>query len=237
MGVAGLPRWSGDIEPPRQSSEDPAPVGGLRELERWARQRHPETRFRLRGVSPSAVAPLIEQYDRLARLYPEVAARIADILTDDLPMAARPGEPTVWARAATPPDAPTPRITLNNRTYDRLSRVRDRRREAVERGWHPSGTNDPAAITTHEFGHHLMFWLQDRGIDVGGEVASLGSPRALSRYARTNAEEAFAEAFTAHLHGDEASRTHPISRGVLGIIDREIARARAEESSQWESSQ
>jgi hypothetical protein len=73
-----------------------------------------------------------------------------------------------------------------------------------------------------------MFWLQDRGVDVTGKVATLGDPGSLGLYAQTHVAEAFSEGFTAHFHGDEASRNAPITRGILGIIDREISRTRAE---------
>jgi hypothetical protein len=106
----------------------------------------------------------------------------------------------------------------------------DRRRELVEQGWHPSGTTAPTTFMTHEFGHHLMFWLQERGIDVRGEVAVLGNPGSLGLYAQTHFAEAFSEGFAARLHGDAASRNDPITRGILGIIDREVARARVERS-------
>ncbi|MFN8634623.1 MAG: hypothetical protein U0893_12265 [Chloroflexota bacterium] len=207
---------------------DPAPVHNLRKLEAWARRRNPGTMFHLRGVAPSAVAPLIEQFDRLAKIYPEVAARIARITTASLPTAAQSGGSTVWARASTPPDSDAPEIRLNDRAYERGSRIQAARIEQVTRGWHPSGTVAPEAIMTHEFGHHLMFWLHDRNVDVRAETLALGDPSTLSRYAITRFEEAFAEGFTAHYHGDEASSSHPISRGVLSIIRREIERARGE---------
>jgi hypothetical protein len=127
-----------------------------------------------------------------------------------------------------PPDAPTPRIVLNSRTYLRLRRVQDQRREVVERGWHPTGTVEPAAIMTHEFGHHVMFWLQDCSIDVRAEMLALGDAGSLSRYAQVSFAEAFAEAFTAHLHGDDTAKNDAVTRGALGILEREIARARAE---------
>jgi hypothetical protein len=186
--------------------------------------------FRLRSVAPSAIAPLIEQFDRLARIYPEVAERIVDVMTGPLPVATQGGGATTWARAASPPDAPTLRITLNDRSFDRLGRVQAARQEQISRRWHPSGTSDPAAFMTHEFGHHVMLWLQDRGVDIVAEMLGMGNPMTLSTYAATRFEEAFAEAFAAHYHGDAASKSHPTTRGVLDMIQREITLDRAERS-------
>jgi len=211
-------------------SDASAPTTRLSDLEAWARRRNPGTAFRLRGVAPSAIAPLIEQFDRLARIYPEVAARISQVVTGDLPTATRRGQPTTWARAAMPPSSPVPEIRLNSRAFDRAARVREYRAEMVYRRWHPSGTSEPSALMTHEFAHHLMFWLQDQGVEVRGFVQSLGDSQTLSAYARLNFGEAFAEAVTAQFHGDDASRNHPVTCAVAEMISQEMARIRADRS-------
>jgi hypothetical protein len=217
---------TGAIQGPGDPIDASAPVGSIRELQQWAEERHPGIKFRLRGASPSAVGPLIEQFDRLAAEYPEVADHIQDVMTGPLPTASKTGQPTTWAEASVPPDSPTPRITLNDRVYDRAARSREHRAERVSVGWYPSGTTAPAATMTHEFAHHIMFWLQERGVDVEAEVKALGPSSSVSIYATRNWQEAFAEAFAAHVHGDDAARNLPYTRGVLDIIEREIARAR-----------
>lgn len=201
----------------------------LREQQRRIAARHPNTAFELAGGSPTVMRPTLEQYDRLANEYPEVAARIRLVRVADLPTGRLLGEPTEWARAPSDDGEPPYVLTLNRNLYGRPGRMRRENQRLVELGWHPSGTVQIEATLTHEFGHLVMFWLEDSGYDPRAAVRRILDTRPLSRYCVGHVAEAWAEALRAHHHGDDMSRTHPLTLAVLQYIDsarRELRRGR-----------
>jgi hypothetical protein len=177
------------------------------------------------------MGPTLEQYDRLANEYPEVAARIRLVRVAHLPTARRLSDATHWARA-TSDDRDLPFVlTLNATLYGRPGRMRRENRRLVELGWHPTGTIQLEATLTHEFGHLLMFRLEDSGYDPRAFVRQVLDTRPLSGYSIGRPEEAWAETLRAHHHGDEASRSHPLTLAVMQYIDaarRAIRRGRRE---------
>ena len=114
-------------------------------------------------------------------------------------------------------------LLLNRAYFSRPGRLARRLDTMAASGWHPSGTSRVESIVTHEFGHHVMFWLQDEGFDPVPVIrASTADRRGLSGYANTLPEEAFSEAFVAHHLGDEDARNHPLTRTVVQYIERSM---------------
>ena len=190
----------------------------LREQVRWIADRHPNTRFELAGGAPAVMGPTLEQYDRLASEFPEVAARIRLVRVAQLPTARRLGEATQWARATSDEGDPPFVLTLNENLYGRPGRMRRENRRLVGLGWHPSGTTQVEAPLTHEFGHLVMFWLQDSGYDPLRTLRTLEYPSYLSEYCLRGPAEEWAEAFRAHYHGDAVARSHPVTRVVMEFV-------------------
>jgi hypothetical protein len=212
--------------------DDPVPTMSTRDIERWARRQFPQTRWTLRDVAvmsggtlgrisgaPTVIAPVLREYARLAREYPEVAARLDVFELTELRTGAV-GASSELGRSSIDPVTGARRLELNANLYSRLKRIADRLKVAERRGQFPGGTFQPESVVTHELGHHLMFWLQDAGFDPIPIIHSLAvDRRGLSLYANTLPEEAFAEAFVAHHRGDEAARNHPLTRSVVQFID------------------
>lgn len=144
------------------------------------------------------IGPNVERYDMLAREYPEVAARIGSVRVGELPTATRRGEPNEWARSYIGDEETPGAIVLNRNFFGRPGRMAREDARNAARGWHPSGTAALDATMTHEFGHHVMFWLRDNEYDPIGFVQHLDGREELSDYASRKLEEAWSEAFRAH---------------------------------------
>jgi len=199
-----------------------APGVTIGDLTTWARARLPRTTFDLRGGAPSVVGPTLAQLDGLSREYPEVAARIEELRLEDLPTGGY-GQPAVFGRSQAARANRRSTLVLNRAYFSRPGRLARRIHVMAANGWHPTGTSQVESIVTHEFGHHVMFWLQDEGFDpVPGIRASTADRRELSGYANTAPEEAFSEAFVAHHLGDENARNHPLTRTVVQFIERSL---------------
>ncbi len=208
------------------------PGATLREQQRWIAARHPNTTFELAGGAPTVMGPTLEQYDRLANEYPEVAARIRLVRVAQLPTARRLGEPTEWARATADDGEPPYVLTLNRSMYGRPGRMARENRRLVDGGWHPDGTVQVEATLTHEFGHLVMFWLQDLGYSPVEFVRQIEGVGELSNYAKMRVEEAWSEAFRTHHHGDASLKNHPATRTVMEYVAQTSREIRARKRSQ-----
>jgi hypothetical protein len=212
--------------------DDPVPTTSTRDIERWACRRFPQTRWTLRNIAvvsggtlgrisgaPKVIAPVLREYARLAREYPEVAARLDVFKLTELRTGAV-GASSQLGRSRIVRMTGERRLELNVNLYSRLKRIDDRLKAAERQGQFPSGTFQPESVVTHEFGHHVMYWIQDEGFDPIPVIRGLAvDRRSLSGYANTLPEEAFAEAFVAHHRGDEHARNHPLTRSVVQFID------------------
>jgi hypothetical protein len=225
-------------EPPDHGTgvddDDPVPTSSTREIERWARHRFPQTQWRLRDPDanrPSDAAnlmrPTIVQYARLAREYPEVAARLTSFSVEPLPTAPAGGS-TTFGKSTSVVGSNVRTLSLNVYLFSHRSRLMARLESSVRRGYHPSGTYRVESIVTHEFGHQIWYLLEDQEFDpLGATRSTTDQPATLSEYAEVSEAEAFAEAFLAHYLGDEAARNHPLTRGVVHYIERSMRVLRA----------
>lgn len=178
--------------------------------QKWASARWPSITWDLSGIHADIARELLEEFDRLAREWPAVAARLNYFGT--YKTIKRRGSSFRWpsrtyAHATTDGSC----IGFNPNYFGKPDKIRAAVASDAASGWHPSGTGTPASILTHEWGHqvdNLLRTLRDRSL-----VAAEGAPNAsiplllgdlrvrykatagLSRYALKNTEEAFAEAF------------------------------------------
>lgn len=169
--------------------------------------------------APTVIAPVLREYARLAREYPEVAARLDVFELTELRTGAV-GASSELGRSSIDRVTGERRLELNVNLYSRLRRIADRLQVAERRGQFPSGTYQPDSVVTHEFGHHVWYLLEDEGFDPEAFMRGLTiDPQGLSVYAGRNSAEAFAEAFVAHHRGDQSARNHPLTRSVVQFID------------------
>lgn len=232
----------------------PSSIATTPEALSFMRQAHPGTSFDIPDDWPAeTVVPTLRQYDQLARDYPEVAEGITAITTQ-APTGKTPDEAWAWASGA---GTETRRIHLGSvyQDPDRFAAelassvdphtglLDERRRAWLERRfpgvqvrdtdtlmWHVPGADSIESVMTHEFGHQVDYWMQDRlaelsraapgqvvtVVDLGyvkvtgyGQLTNLvgdldtqlaADVRQLSVYGRTNRAEAWAETFTARYH-------------------------------------
>jgi len=218
----------------RVDDDDPVPTSSTRDIERWARRRFPQTLWRLRDPDPdrpsgaaNLMGPTLAQYDRLAREYPEVAARLTFFTLEPLPTGPVGGS-TTFGKSTSMEGGDVRTLSLNINVFSHRSRLIERLEPSVRRGYHPSGTSRVESTVTHEFGHHVWYLLENEGLDPRSATRAITyRPGALSLYAMANEGEAFAEAFLAHYLGDEAARTHPLTQGVVHYIERSMRVLRA----------
>lgn len=105
--------------------------------------------------------------------------------------------------------------------YERLSRsvAGD-----VKSAWHPVGTENPASVMTHEFGHQVDNFITKSGYRkevIDAHYASLTKDEistGLSRYATTNSAEFFAESFGEYIH-------NPNPRPIAAKVGRDMEAA------------
>lgn len=104
-------------------------------------------------------------------------------------------------------------------------------------GWLVDGTDNPAGIVTHEFGHAVMFQLWGEHHDVPDSPmmsiqaairndahTGFGALSTLSGYARAaGAQEAFAEAFAAAYNPDSKESSNPLAQAITRLIAAEPA--------------
>ena len=197
----------------------------------WARAHLPRTSFNLEGGAPSVIGPTLEQLVRLAHIYPEVMARIELFYLDDLPTGSVGGLDVFGRSQGALPGQPSS-LVLNRAYFSRPGRLVQRLGRSTRVGWHPSGTDQIGSVVTHEFGHHLWFFLEEEGFDPRGFMTTLAEDRrSLSLYAeRDRTGEAWAEAFAAYYLGDEAARSHPLTRSVVQFVERSMRTLRERRS-------
>lgn len=115
------------------------------------------------------------------------------------------------------------RIGLNPEWYGNPRRLKDSLVWLERKRWHPGGCNSIESIMTHEFGHHVWNWyyspiynskaftphVSSHGVGLIHDTIRLWERSnpvrgAISRYAKENREEGWAEGFTALHHGTSA---------------------------------
>lgn len=99
----------------------------------------------------------------------------------------------------------------------------------VKTNWHPVGTEDPASIMTHEYGHQIDNFLKKHnvrdGIDNLWRKYDIDEIKnGLSRYGSKNSAEFFAEAFAELIHNPEPRQ---IAREVGEELDKAFKRYRS----------
>lgn len=114
-------------------------------------------------------------------------------------------------------------ICFNQKWSKDIEKLRQAVASDVRSGFHPVGTEDPASIMTHEYGHQIDNFLIKHnireGIDRLWNKYSLDEIKnGLSRYGAKNSAEFFAEAFSEMIH-------NPNPREIAKAVEAEIEKA------------
>lgn len=150
----------------------------------------------------------------------------------------RPG-PQNWASSTNHTWGPESGICYNEKFTKNYSVFSRATAHCAKSGFHPPGTENPASVLTHEFGHQLDYFLQEKGLRDG--ITKLAAdwrstwvmkkrPDALqmawdtlSEYAMENDKEFFAEAFAEYLH---SPNPRPIAQQVGKAVEEAFAKLR-----------
>jgi SPP1 gp7 family putative phage head morphogenesis protein len=205
------------------------------EAEAWASQKWKNVTFELDGLHIDAINPTLRQFDLLARDYPDVAARLKFVGTNGAKM------PAEWRRyddlldrAVALADLRDGEFVLLNRSIYARSRVVSESLTTSAAKYTPEQrlVND----ITHEFGHlvdgHIDQQLKGKayapvyldadrgsGVMLRAYFEKHNKPTTeLSRYATTNTEEGFAEAFAA-IYNDPVKAELPYVKAVKTYIE------------------
>lgn len=197
------------------------PVGKhhtIAQAEAWARNRYPDITFDFAGAHIDAINPTLAEFHRLAQKYPEAIQNLAYVGTyggagapDHSAFDANTYAHATWGA----PGKRNGRIGLNPVWYGQPAKFEQAITNDEAHRWHPQGVTGIRSIFTHEFGHIVSGWLRmgSSGVAVAPVVRTSGfgmvydtyriwldshrATTALSRYATTKKEEAFAEGFAA----------------------------------------
>lgn len=169
----------------KQAAKKQAQAAGVRLVERiadaqtlaeahaWAKANYPAITWEFDGSHIDTIRPTVEQFDKLAKDWPEVAKGITYVGTRQS-SGANPynwaSTPNVMAHATQ--DGKT--IGLNPAYYHdpvKFDRIME---HSEQTNWHPKGTNTPAGLLTHEFGHQVENWLLRQSKTYFTEVVSSG---------------------------------------------------------------
>lgn len=229
------------------------PVHQLADAEKWATTTFPNITWDFRGAHVDAINPVLKQFQRLSSDYPSVVGRINYIGTyveqgklPKVPWASNPFPGNAYAHAS-----PKGILGLNPSWFGQPSSFQTALDKDLKAGWHPAKCNSYSAVFTHEFGHHVYYWLSDPDLAVTPFVASDGTgslshlfslwqakntaTTSLSTYAMHNAKEAWAEGF-ASLYHSGASQAHPYVQGMKTLLS-ELKKVRIYGASEWKSLQ
>lgn len=196
------------------------------EAEKAMAKKYPQITFDFTGMDQRLINENAQEFDRLAKLFPEVADRMGYIGTykknEEIPYvrlssgSIHKRRPTgkEWSKGSAYAHASQDglRLGLNPELYKDYDILSAKRKRGRATGW--SASEKVIASMTHEFGHHIDHWLESiwNEYAVGDYVAPSGAGELqdiiskwkrkykvdakTSQYAMTNKAEAWAEGFS-----------------------------------------
>jgi hypothetical protein len=183
------------------------------------------------GMDPVVASRAAQEYDRLARKYPEGVTRRKDfMLVSKTGLSMRDNE---WAHSS------ASGIYMQRKFFNDKIKFQQSLDNSVALQWHPPGCDTVESVVSHEFAHRLDRYLA--GEVPGAQIERAGEWRdfvnsnirdlqAMSLYARVNDKEAVAEAFAQYEEHAAGRYKGPLSPGAAKLgafLDRLFQRGTA----------
>jgi SPP1 gp7 family putative phage head morphogenesis protein len=238
--------------PPALKPDKPAPRNfdfkTTKEAEIWASENYPGTVFDFDKIHVKAINPTLREFDKLAKEYPEVIARLKYVGTyrqKPVPynekLTIDPQNPRGYKRwlkftrnSFAHASRDGFRIGLNPTYYGNLKKLQSSLDISAATGHLTS--NKIELVMRHEFGHQVDNWIQSQGVNSFAEFVH-GDGRgnvgeawrafknkykptaALSRYSLTNREEMIAEGFAGIDSKPENDYARALNKFLTGYKD------------------
>lgn len=168
-------------------------------------KKHYPTKFYVHDGDLESAAEILQQYDMLAGLYPGPASKVASVGITKFGSAKAYAHVIGFNKFT---------IEFNTTYFGKEPGARKKLLNAVRgdaaTGWHPKGTGVPKSITTHEFGHVVQGWMNTSLVSTKGggsgpksinaKLKNMWNLDKVSKYAKTNDREGFAEGFASMYH-------------------------------------
>lgn len=240
--------------PARQAYDGSAKT--IKAIEQKMHELYPQTHFSFAALEVAAANRMAVRYSQLAEEWPAVAGALKFMGTNrNVPDHIRVMRVTGALAHVTRPNygSPATTMSLNPSHLGKVAKAEAQSRSFHDSGWGPKMA-DPShfeGVITHEFGHMVDFWLRgwQAQLAPAARVSGLGivastydkwraahSPQKapVSRYAKTNYEESFAEAFKAAYHGTPEVLASETVRHMRNLIDvMRTATPRPAEGNRW----
>lgn len=209
-------------------------------LSRFMNEAYPNTIFDFSGLEPLVASEVARAYNDVLTKYPEVQATLTGV--EVTPMQRLPGgerytfKPTTFAVThnyySGTPAAPGPVrstvIAMNPYFFTDGSKLIDYYQNDIQVGYHPdSGLSSARSINLHELGHavsalyhDLIVYLNNLSYEEALNTDVLGT------YAKTNPEEAFAEAFMLYNSPQRSKLPRSLILGFQALDERIAAQAK-----------
>lgn len=232
-------RGEGATREPDEPILPPGEFRNARDAERWLRDEYPHMQYvDLTGMDTRLANESFKQYKKLTDEYPDVSERITRIVTDD------PPEGKNWLAWANSNGT----LAFDRKSYSDYDKLAHSMRRAEAAGFHPKRCPGVETVVTHEFGHHVDYWLSsltDTSVlpyvrsDGAGLIADTirmfratnwKDGKRVSRYARVNDREGWAEGFVALNHDPQGNRLKYVKnqRKLLEALKKENHRAKGD---------
>jgi SPP1 gp7 family putative phage head morphogenesis protein len=205
---------------PKVLQPKPVTLDSIKTLDdatKWAKQAYPSIEWDFEGAHVDVIRPMLTEFDRLGKRYPQVVDRLQYVGTYGTPgnkihphgydWEQRGGGAIAHAQLAS-----GRYMGLNPKYVGNPQLLQQADDRSVRAGWLHKGTTGPEATISHEFAHLYDGYLRTVGDGLVPYVGADGvgtvsgtltawrqqhkATAALSRYATTNLDEGFAEAFS-----------------------------------------
>lgn len=194
----------------RQKQPVAGEFGELSEALKWAQTSYPDIEWDFQGATIDTINPTLKQFHQLAQLYPDAVRFMKALKVRQLPN---------YVFALYDPSSANRGIYLNRVFYGDKATFLSTLGKSVQDGFHPPGCDTIESILAHEFAHLVDDWLHTTALREGVAILPVvgmdgvglvddtlrqfkwqwfnrkDAVAALSKYAQTNPDEMFAEAF------------------------------------------
>jgi 8-oxo-dGTP diphosphatase len=199
---------------------------------------------KLIDTDPETMVPVLQRFNQLAHEYPTVARHVSFLETGPIESGGAvadswtgPVPRESWAHLLSRAQGPMPEGGASGTVLrsgwwgvGNAPAFKHMMKQTESSGFNVPGAKDAASVMTHEFGHHIFYWIKMQGgaknnelvddiTNTLGTVATHLKPSDLpSQYAATNLDEAVAESFTANYYSPAKTKELPFVKAVNDLM-------------------